>query len=190
MLYAQREYLALPAINQYWRSCGMEHPAPSVATRASRASTKTYGTAADVSHPDLVAFHAYWNAKRGSRPWPARGDLNPRDLNRALKRIHLYDVVQDGADFHIRVTGSAMFLGYYPDPTGKLVSEHPEVSLRTPFRSVLTCVLETSAPVYDHACPTTDRHLTKREAFSLWLPLGHDKIEQIVAQSVIVRLGY
>ncbi len=164
-------------------------------TRSTAAPTmprveKSYGSAADATQPDLVAFHDYWNLKRGSRRWPVREELTPRDLMRSLKRIHLYDVVDNGADFHIRVTGSAIFLGYYTDPTGKLVSDHPDPGLRTAFRSVLNRVLETGEPVYDYATPKTDRHLSKREAFSLWLPLGRDKVEQVIAQSLIVRLQY
>jgi hypothetical protein len=157
---------------------------------ASASIEKTYGAASDATHPELVAFHEYWNVKRGHRPWPAREDLTPRDLMRSLKRIHLYDVIDNGEEFHIRVTGSAIFLGYYADPTGKLVSDHPDPGLRVAFRNVLKRVLETGQPVYDHASPRTDHFLTKREAFSLWLPLGREKIEQVIAQSMIIRLQY
>lgn len=156
----------------------------------SKQAEKVYGTAADATQAELVDFYAYWNAKRGERHMPAREDIQPRDIARSLKRIHLYDVVDDGADFRIRVTGTAMFLGYYPDPTGRMVSDHPEPALRHAFRGVLNHVMQTRAPVYDHASPKTDRHLTKREAFSLWLPLGRDRIEHVIAQSLIVRLAF
>jgi hypothetical protein len=44
-------------------------------------------------HSSLRNLYDYWNARRGSRPMPARGDLDPIDLKAVLPLLILIDVV-------------------------------------------------------------------------------------------------
>src|ERR1700688_3416251 len=79
-----------------------------------------------VEHPDLRALYALWTEKRGERRMPARNDFTPRDMKAYLRRIHLYDVVEGGRDFRIRLLGTSMTIGMGQDPTGKLMSAFPD----------------------------------------------------------------
>lgn len=78
--------------------------------------------------PLLRQAYDYWNAQRGSRPMPARADLDPADMRRLLPNIILMDVLHDAKpgwplDFRYRLIGTradAMMNARY---TGKCMSD-------------------------------------------------------------------
>jgi hypothetical protein len=74
-------------------------------------------------HPEVRAVVAYWRAKKGTRPMPARSDIDPVELKPYLPRVSLVDVVADERRFVYRLVGTeeAALRGY--DPTGRSVGE-------------------------------------------------------------------
>lgn len=52
-------------------------------------------------------FAALWAGKRGTRRFPAREEISPRDMMRFLRHVTLYRVPPDGSDFEYRVMGDA-----------------------------------------------------------------------------------
>lgn len=70
----------------------------------------------------LVALHALWNERRGTRLAPARADFDIFDLRPWLGYLVLIDVVDGGRDFHYRVYGTAITSFYGNDLTGRLLS--------------------------------------------------------------------
>lgn len=78
--------------------------------------------------PLLRQAYDYWDARRGSRPMPARADLDPAEIIRLLPNIILMDVLHDTKpgwplDFRYRLIGTradAMMNGRY---TGKCMSD-------------------------------------------------------------------
>ena len=144
-----------------------------------------------VEHPDLKALLALWNEKRGERKMPARGDFEPRDMRAYLRRIHLYDVLDAGRNFRIRVLGTSLTMGLGSDPTGKLISEHPDPVAGHRFMLILQHVVSVGRPVRvmaDHLIP---ERLATMQTEALWLPLGSgNTVEQVLAASIIALNQY
>jgi hypothetical protein len=65
----------------------------------------------------------YWNALRGTRRYPARKDLHPRELTPILRNLLLIKVVDGGADFEFRIVGDVQMQTYALPFTGKRLSE-------------------------------------------------------------------
>lgn len=56
--------------------------------------------------PDVLAeLHAYWHARCGKLPFPARSDIDPVDIPSLLEYLVLMDVLQDPLDFRYRLVG-------------------------------------------------------------------------------------
>ncbi|MDE2350603.1 MAG: PAS domain-containing protein, partial [Alphaproteobacteria bacterium] len=49
-----------------------------------------------------------WTAKKGTRRFPAREDITPRDVKSFLRNVTLFRVKDDGLDFEYRVMGDAV----------------------------------------------------------------------------------
>ena len=72
----------------------------------------------------MLAFvRDYWLAKRGSRTMPGRLDISPAQLKSQLPHILLIDVIDGGADFRYRLTGTQLRPFFPNDPVGKLMSQ-------------------------------------------------------------------
>jgi hypothetical protein len=74
--------------------------------------------APDASTVEIVAYDAldstpvsaavrYWDGLRGSRPLPAREELEPAKMAKFLRNIVLVRVLDGGADYEYRVVGDA-----------------------------------------------------------------------------------
>jgi hypothetical protein len=74
-------------------------------------------------HDSVRVLHAYWQSKRGGRPMPSRGDIDPVDFRRHLHSITLVDVVPDARRFVYRLVGTQEVAGRGSDPTGRSVGE-------------------------------------------------------------------
>lgn len=100
---------------------------------------------------ELVEFHAYWNAKRGGRRFPARSDIAPRDIVKILPWINMYDIIDGGREIRTRLIGTALSdaLGG-KDYSGRLISEMPQL-LAERIQKGVTKVLETGAPLRTYA---------------------------------------
>jgi len=74
----------------------------------------------------ITEMHEYWLAKRGNRPLPLIGELDPLDFPRHLPNVMLVDVKTgpDGEpDFFYRLVGTREVAERGRDPTGKRVAE-------------------------------------------------------------------
>lgn len=71
----------------------------------------------------LTRLLAYWSAKRGDRPAPGRGDLDPLDIPDLLPIISLIDVLRDPLRFRYRLVGTAVVEAFGRDGTGRFVDD-------------------------------------------------------------------
>ena len=137
-----------------------------------------------VEDPDLRHLLDYWNRLRGTRAMPARTEIDPREIRRSLRYVHMYDVVDGGEDFRARLVGTSVFPGLDEDQTGKLVSEHPDPGIRLRFGVLLRHVLAHRAPARSVSLRQTGSTITDRRTEGLWLPLGEgEEVEHILVQS-------
>ncbi len=77
----------------------------------------------DLTAPNVQIGLVHWSALRGSRPYPEREELDVRQLGRALESICLIEVIDDGADFLIRIAGDELRRAYPVPINGRLVTE-------------------------------------------------------------------
>jgi hypothetical protein len=74
-------------------------------------------------HPLTAEIYRYWEAKRGSRPMPARADIDPADLRKHLPGMMIVQVVADKRAYVYRLVGTREVTARGNDPTGKTVAE-------------------------------------------------------------------
>lgn len=78
----------------------------------------------------LRRLYEYWLQKRGSRPMPARRDMDPLDLRFALGDIALVEVLRDPLRFRFRLDGTRQVERFGVDMTGKMLDELPDPTMR------------------------------------------------------------
>ena len=136
---------------------------------------------AAISNPVLRQVLAYWNAKRGDRVFPARGDIAPLEFRFALGHVSLVDVLREPLRFRYRLVSTSLteHLGY--EMTGKMASEIPDVGVREYVISRYTGVLRQAVPVHEKGDALLDGLLWRFEA--VYLPLSSDgeMIDMIMA---------
>ena len=74
-------------------------------------------------YPEITAVLAYWRAKKGSRAFPARADIDPLEFTRALPRVMMVDVSYEPLEFRYRVAGTGLFSMHGQELTGKRARE-------------------------------------------------------------------
>ncbi len=137
----------------------------------------------------LRTTYAHWQRLKGARAMPARNEIVPKDLKHALRALHLYDVLDGGADFRMRLVGTGVFPGLDADQTGKLISEHPDPGIRLRFVAALRHVVETGQPARSLSLRKTGDLLRDAYAEGLWLPFGDGhRVEHVLAQSALTTL--
>jgi len=105
--------------------------------------------------PELLEFYTYWNNKRAGRPFPARMDIKPRDFVSILPWVHMYDVVDGGKEFSVRLAGTALadFFGK-TDFRGKPISILPSPAAER-LRKHLVTVLQRREPLRTYNARTS-----------------------------------
>ncbi len=137
-----------------------------------------------VEAADLRLTLDCWRRLKGSRKMPARAEISPRDFKHALRTVHIYDVLDAGADFRFRLVGSGVFPGLQQDQTGRLLSEHPDPGVQLRFAAALKRVVETGEPVRSLSLRQTGNLLNDAYTEGLWLPLGDaDEVIHVLAHS-------
>lgn len=140
--------------------------------------------------PELLKFYTYWNAKRGARQFPSRADIAPRDLLRVLPWLHMYDVVDGGAGFRIRLIGTALteVLGEHEDFRGKPICALPPPCFER-IRHVLGAVLEIRAPLrtFSRRAGIPGQEFQGLEAFTAPLSSNGAGIDIIISISMLEK---
>ena len=141
-----------------------------------------FGPIEEAVDTGLRQLCARWNELRGERMMPTRGELNPFALRGMLKFAQLFDVIDGGRDFRVRVMGSGLTEQSGLQLTGKCVSEFENASLRTRIHTALWRVCETKEPVRLDAPHSSLTHLAHRQLEAVCLPLGEDNsVTQVIA---------
>lgn len=122
----------------------------------------------------LLRLYDYWNAKRGDRAFPARGDIDPLEIGGdLLPHVFLIDVLPDLPHFRFRLTGTRVDEIYGQSLTGRSPRDigTPEIAQEAERQCVR--VVRNRAPDCDHvALLAEDRSYWHFER--LMLPLSED----------------
>lgn len=83
-------------------------------------------SALDIRSDGLRELFGHWMAARGSRPFPARCDIEPTALSSSLlPRMFVADVVGEPPDFRFRLAGTMVVENAGVELTGRFLSELP-----------------------------------------------------------------
>ena len=125
--------------------------------------------------PGLRALHAYWSAKRGARPMPARADIDPIEVPRLLPHLMLVAVSDDPLRFRFRLVGTEIVARYGAELTGRELDEIDLGGELGGVRSQYEETVRAAAPTYcRHAIETRQGKYLRYER--LLLPLSSDGI--------------
>ena len=121
--------------------------------------------------PRLKRLHAYWDAKRGSRPMPARADIDPVEIPWILGNVSLIEVRGDG-EFLWRLDGSNLTAFFGCEMTGRSISEYPYPAFIEKMRAALSAAVRAREPT--SAIRRFASQMQKWDYESLYLPLSGD----------------
>lgn len=103
---------------------------------------------ADARHGEALA---YWSAKRGGRPLPLRGDLDPVEIPHLLRHVILIDVLEVPRDYRYRLLGDEILTRVTPGLKGRRFREIDGKGPGTALWESMTRVVDTGLPRYGRA---------------------------------------
>jgi len=128
--------------------------------------------AAEVLDSRLRRLYEYWCAKKGTRRFPARADIDPLDFPYMLGNIMLLDVVRDPLRFRVRVHGTEMVMRAGYELTGKFLDDLPITDYRRYVRERCEGLVRDGEPLIVRHNRALDGHSRRYEA--IWLPFSDD----------------
>lgn len=132
------------------------------------------GDIAAPADPILIHLLDYWRAKRAGRLMPSRADIDPVELRGLVQHVMLYDVVEPGRLYRIRLAGQAIvdFVGV--NNTGKLVEETLPPAAAIRMIEILTSVVTNRAPRFRAGYAHWHERKSYRKFEACFLPLSAD----------------
>ena len=136
--------------------------------------------------PILVRLFEYWDAKRAGRLMPSRADIDPAELRVIVLNVMLYDVVEPGRLYRIRLVGQAIVDFVGANNTGKMAGDGmpPEAARR--MVEILNSVVARRAPRFRVGAAYWHRAKAHRRFEACFLPLASDgeTVDKILAGNV------
>lgn len=128
--------------------------------------------ASEITNADLRRLYSIWDEKRGSRRFPAPGEITPRDMLFMLERIALVEVKREPVRYYWRVVGGWWRDHFGFEGTGKYVDEWPSEAQRNMLLESYEVLVETGGPCRHVRNQIVDGQTLIYEA--VLLPLGDD----------------
>ena len=124
--------------------------------------------------PILIELFAYWNSKLGGRRMPSRADIDAAELRKLVSHVMLYDVVEPGRLYRIRLVGQAIVDFVGANNTGKLATDNmpPEAAKR--MLEILNSLVTTHTPRFRHGYAHWHYDKSYRQFEACFLPLSPD----------------
>ena len=148
--------------------------APSVEDYGAYGADYRFTRVEETADAELRRLLACWNEIRGARAMPTRSALNPFILRSSLRFVQLFEIIEDGRDFRLKVMGSGIVEQTGLHLTGKCTSDLESVPLRMRMCAALRRVVETRGPVRQIADHAALGHLAHKQLEVIWLPLGDE----------------
>lgn len=152
--------------------------------------------AAEIRHPVLRRFFAYWRAKAGTRSMPGRADLDPVDFPYALGHVILVDVERHpgNADrplrFRFRLYGSAL-VNYFGDGdyTGKYADQLLPPDYAPFVVQAYTTAVDGRVPRHAHREMAINRQMLNYDVLTLPLadPVHPDEVGMLLVVMIPVE---
>ena len=127
----------------------------------------------------------YWRMLCGTRCFPARGDVNPREIAGILTNMALLKVIDGGSDFRYRIVGDHAGRGYRADLNGRSIREVAAEMPRAAenWLRLYRQVTESGKPMAVRVSVGHDaREVNFTKAEAVFLPLGEteDRVDHLI----------
>lgn len=124
--------------------------------------------------PKIKQALDYWNAVRGERFAPARGEIDPREAKAFLPHLQIFDILDGGRAFRPRLVGTAITRTLKEDPTGRVFDDSsPQKAARRTLRAI-RWTLEHRKPLRTFATRTAVESQDFLSHETIFLPLSSD----------------
>jgi hypothetical protein len=135
-------------------------------------ATPNASVVGQIQDPRLLQLYEYWLARKGTRRFPSRRDIDPLDIRFILGHVMLVDVVDKALRFRVRLHGTEMVERAGYELTGKFLDDLPITEYRR-------YVIERCKGLVASGEPTLIRHDRildgrSRQYEALWLPFSED----------------
>lgn len=120
----------------------------------------------------IARLYAYWCARRGERPLPARADLDPADFAYILGNVVLVEVHREPLRLRYRLHGVNLVARDGYDMTGRWLHDHPEPEYRVRIEQTYGEVARSGRLAHGIRDIVVDGRTRRYE--TLVLPLGRD----------------
>jgi len=124
--------------------------------------------------PILVRLYAYWEGKRADRLMPSRADIDPAELRGLIYHVMLYDVVEPGRLYRIRLVGQAIIDFVGVNNAGKLATETMPPDAAKRMLEILTSVVSERKPPFRTGYAHWHQDKSYRQFEACFLPLSSD----------------
>jgi hypothetical protein len=128
------------------------------------------------SHPKLQQLLAYWTAKRGARPAPARDDIRPKEIKALLPDVMIWNVEKVGGPYTIRLVGENIVRFVGRNNTGASATTGMPEEAAAMMTTVLTQVAQTLTPIFRAGKAFWHQDKSYREFEVCYLPLSTDGV--------------
>lgn len=136
--------------------------------------------------PILVRLFEYWDGKRAGRLMPSRADIDPTELRALVLNVMLYDVVEPGRLYRIRLVGQAIVDFVGANNTGKMAGDGMPPGAARSMVEILNSVVTRRAPRFRVGSAYWHRAKAHRRFEACFLPLSSDgeTVDKILAGNV------
>ena len=149
-------------------------------------------TATTPPDPRLKSLLDYWDEKRGTRPMPARPNIDPTTISKdVLPWIALTEVVDGGARFRFRLCGTGLATIAGLDLTGRFIDElNPNTEYATYIMGLYRLAVAKRRPVYSETAYSASA-VRPRTTARLICPLSNDGVivNMCIAGQVSAEIG-
>ncbi len=139
---------------------------------------------AGLSEPRLHRLYAYLEAKRGSREFAARRDIDPLDFTYILGNIVLLDVLYQPLRFRYRLVGSLLSTKVGYDMTGKFLHEHPHPDYREYMLDCYAEIIRSRLPSGGNYDLFIDQEIKRYQCLRVPLSDDGETIDRVIAAVV------
>jgi hypothetical protein len=124
--------------------------------------------------PILLRLYHYWDSKRRGRQMPSRADIDPAELRALVYHVMIYDVVEPGPLYRIRLVGQAIVDFVGANNTGKVVTDTMPPAAGRRMVEILNSVVTNRAPRFRAGYAHWHRDKSYRKFEACFLPLSPD----------------
>lgn len=137
----------------------------------------------------LQSMYSFWVAKCAGRFAPTRAELEPRDFAPLLPSIHMYEVIDGGRAFRIKLLGAQIAAAAGGHAIGSQISE---ANIDPPGRrafAIMRLLLQERRPIHAVAPRIASNVGSVMAVEAVWFPLSDDgiNINKVIACTIPIR---